>query len=61
MAARTLLIRSALFAALFAVAACGRAGPLEPPPASSNTQTGQPGETEPEPQGRPFILDALIE
>ena len=61
MAASTFLIRSALFAAVLALAACGRAGPLEPPPASSTAQAGQDGDATQEPQSRPFILDPLIE
>jgi predicted small lipoprotein YifL len=47
------------FLVLFAasVSACGRAGPLEPPPAAAAAKTGQqdvPAED------KPFILDPLL-
>ena len=59
MAARTLLTRSALAALVLALAACGRAGPLEPPPARG-APDGTAGQAQPEDAGRPFILDGLI-
>ncbi|QBK29184.1 MAG: lipoprotein [Roseitalea porphyridii] len=61
MAVRTVMTRSALAALLLALAACGRAGPLEPPPASATATTGQAADPEPAPADRGFILDPLIE
>lgn len=61
MPARTFLTCSALVAALFALSACGRAGPLEPPPASvaaPQTQADDSGDTA---EDRPFILDGLLQ
>ena len=60
MAARTLLTRSAVVALLFVLAACGRAGPLEPPPASVSQGQAQTEDGQPE-QDRPFVLDRLLE
>ena len=50
-----------MLAALLALAACGRAGPLEPPPASVSAAGHEPGQVEPEVEDRPFILDRLLE
>lgn len=64
MLARTLPTRAALAALLLALAACGRAGPLEPPPASATATVGAAAKAEagaPADGDRPFILDALIE
>lgn len=49
-----------MLAALLALAACGRAGPLEPPPASVSQGQAQTedGQTQ---QDRPFVLDRLLE
>jgi predicted small lipoprotein YifL len=60
MTARTVLTRTALAALLLALAACGRAGPLEPPPART-APDGTPEQTQPEGADRPFILDGLIQ
>lgn len=60
MAAHTILTRSAIAVFLLALAACGRAGAPEPPPASVS-QGQQPGQAEPEVEDRPFILDRLLE
>ena len=60
MAARTLLTRSAVVALCVALAACGRAGPLEPPPASVSQGQAQTEDGQPE-QDRPFVLDRLLE
>ena len=49
-----------LMFAVLLLAACGRAGPLEPPPASVTQGDGQV-QTEPRGEDRPFILDPLIE
>lgn len=49
-----------LMFAVLLLAACGRAGPLEPPPASVAQGDGQT-QTEPRGEDRPFILDPLIE
>ena len=45
---------------LLALAACGRAGPLEPPPART-APDGTPEQAQPEEADRPFILDGLIQ
>ena len=47
-----------------ALTACGRRGPLEPPPASTVVTTDEQGNVIEEtqgPQDRPFILDGLIQ
>ena len=46
---------------LLTLAACGRAGPLEPPPASVSAAGQEPGQVEPEVEDRPFVLDRLLE
>ena len=61
MPARTLPTRTVLTALLLALAACGRAGPLEPPPASATAMAGTAERAEPAAGDRPFILDGLIE
>ncbi|WP_199223279.1 LPS translocon maturation chaperone LptM [Oricola cellulosilytica] len=51
--------RFVLFALVaLGIAACGRAGPLEPPPASATSTPATAEETPVE--DRPFILDALL-
>lgn len=53
----TLLIAAA---AVSALSACGRRGPLEPPP--SAVVTDENGHTRPKPkEDKPFILDKLIQ
>jgi len=47
-----------------ALTACGRRGPLEPPPSATVLSTNAQGEVVEEPapvEDRPFILDALIQ
>jgi len=61
MAVRTVMTRSALAALVVALAACGRPGPLEPPPASATATAGAATDPEPAPADRGFILDPLIE
>jgi predicted small lipoprotein YifL len=43
-----------------AVSACGRKGPLEPPPASVTSMPGEPKTATPPVQDKRFILDPLI-
>jgi len=44
---------------LSALAACGRAGPLEPPPTSVSTPA-EDAEDAPVEEDRPFILDGIL-
>ncbi|WP_245449010.1 LPS translocon maturation chaperone LptM [Phyllobacterium sophorae] len=43
-----------------AVSACGRKGPLEPPPASVTSMPGEPKTATPPAPDKRFILDPLI-
>ncbi|MEK1850805.1 MAG: lipoprotein [Phyllobacterium sp.] len=43
-----------------AVSACGRKGPLEPPPASVTSMPGEPKQATPPAPDKRFILDPLI-
>ncbi len=43
-----------------AVSACGRKGPLEPPPASVTSTPGEPNQATPPAPDKRFILDPLI-
>ena len=43
-----------------AVSACGRKGPLEPPPASVTSMPGEPKTATPAAPDKRFILDPLI-
>ncbi len=47
--------------AALALAACGRAGPLEPPPASVAGAPAQPGQDDAPDDDRPFVLDGLLQ
>ncbi|MEM8542275.1 MAG: lipoprotein [Pseudomonadota bacterium] len=52
-----------LMLALSALAACGRAGPLEPPPSSVAAPADDAGDSASEDapkQDRPFILDGIL-
>lgn len=49
-----------LMLTLSALAACGRAGPLEPPPSSVSTPAENAEEAEAPKQDRPFILDGIL-
>ncbi|MHC1547851.1 LPS translocon maturation chaperone LptM [Phyllobacterium sp. K27] len=43
-----------------AISACGRKGPLEPPPASVTSMPGEPKTETPPVKDKRFILDPLI-
>ncbi|MEP7452108.1 lipoprotein [Phyllobacterium sp. SB3] len=43
-----------------AISACGRKGPLEPPPASGTSMPGEPKPATPPVKDKRFILDPLI-
>lgn len=58
MSAQKITRWSLLVLILGAVAACGRAGPLEPPPSAAKAQPQ--GEEEAPVEDKPFILDGLL-
>ena len=47
--------------AMLSLAACGRAGPLEPPPAAVADAPADAGEADAPRNDRPFILDGLLQ
>ncbi len=59
MKAASVFKASALIVLLSALSACGRAGPLEPPPSSvaDNSSTTDASETV---EDKPFVLDGLL-
>jgi predicted small lipoprotein YifL len=59
MKASGLINAMTLTALLAALAACGRAGPLEPPPSSVAQPVDQQTQ-EPVVEDKPFVLDALL-
>ncbi|WP_205410801.1 LPS translocon maturation chaperone LptM [Salaquimonas pukyongi] len=54
------LLAVVLLAGLVAVSACGRKGPLEPPPGSVSPSTSSGTASEPAAEDNRIILDALI-
>lgn len=61
MTSRSLLTTILMSVAIIsAVSACGRKGPLEPPPASVTSMPGEPKAVTPPVQDKRFILDPLI-
>ncbi|MGH6860613.1 MAG: LPS translocon maturation chaperone LptM [Phyllobacterium sp.] len=61
MTSRSLLTTLLLSAAIVsAISACGRKGPLEPPPASVTSAPGEPKTETPPVRDKRFILDPLI-
>ncbi|WP_026480847.1 lipoprotein [Ahrensia sp. 13_GOM-1096m] len=59
MKASKLINAMTMVSLLAALAACGRAGPLEPPPSSVSKPAGQETQ-EPSVEEKPFVLDALL-